>query len=234
MNDKKYTIVFFHGVSIGLFVYYELLNRLSNNYNIIAIELPNLNGVNARSITPMVDIFTSVYNVLRRTNIYDNIILMAHSMGSDYASAMLEYKNMYSSYHKIIRIILIDPVCFLHRTLRAHKIPICTKEEYITMDQHNLIIKNIAYYYFIHSYETQMVTLRSINNGGMTSFKNHNIKGLVIFGKNDYAIDAQRIYPYVVEHFKNLECHLLEGYSHGSLIESKNISKIVQLVDQLC
>jgi pimeloyl-ACP methyl ester carboxylesterase len=213
---------------VGLFIYYIILDKLSDHFNIVAIEMPNLNGLKTRSMCSNDVVLTSIYNVLRKLNIYDEIYLMGHSFGTIIISSMLNYQNMHSKYHKISGVVLMDPVCFYHRLTRAHILSLCDYPIYKKLyPGQNEFITMFIYYMIIHSYDNQMATHRFANNGALSVFRNHKIKGMVILGEDDLSIDAKNLYPYIKENFKNLEILMTKGHKHGDFLY-KDTDKIIQ------
>lgn len=105
-NNKK-TIIFFHGIGVGITPYIKYINYLiKNGYNVIAPEIKFMSN-RPMSIIPF-DI-SELYNELNdelHSKTYSNIILMSHSYGSVMHSFFVIHNNKI----KIEKNIMIEPI----------------------------------------------------------------------------------------------------------------------------
>lgn len=100
----KPTIVFIHGLGIGLYPYVSFINHLSDTFNVIAVEFDHLTlSGELTSNIQAADIVCNIVNTIE-----EPLIFLGHSYGSAIASAI--YKR---NPDIVSGLVLMAPICFL-------------------------------------------------------------------------------------------------------------------------
>jgi pimeloyl-ACP methyl ester carboxylesterase len=237
-KSHKKTIIFFHGIGIGLFPYMHIMEILSNKYNMICLEFPGLNG-DSLLIPKLEDIHLSVYNVLRKNKLYDtHIYVFGHSYGTDIASSFINHSNPFTHLYKINGIILLQPICFFHKIFDSHQLPVLSYNEYLDhlqVSNFNLIA-NFSYTFIIHHISNQQASFRTLYGGGLACFTNKKINGIVIVSDNDYVMDSKEIHRYIKSYFTNLQAIMIKDSTHCDFLFNKTkmeniIYKIINYIE---
>lgn len=126
-NNIKPTIVFIHGLGIGITPYLDYIYSMMDDCNIIIPILPNISNMEIKSIFSDIneEYFFPSYKTLRKDfnsmlkyhNI-NKINIIAHSFGTIILGILMKDKELLS---KIDKKVFIDPVCFIERSYKIFR-----------------------------------------------------------------------------------------------------------------
>lgn len=231
-NNTTKTIIFIHGLGIGTAPYLKFIQNFKNKYSIITIEI---NGLGTRFVNIAVGNFTNftftLERILKRHQLeFNNIILIGHSLGTDFVSSVNNVNNDHKLFYNS-HIILLDPICFLHGLIRTHYPMFSNIDEFKKIFPYKSLQQKIKlllfYYLFVRNISSQFVTKRVLSSATDIIFRDTKTKTFVYFGMKDDLIDAKNIERFVnKDNFPNIEKHILNE-SHGSFLYKKNILDIL-------
>lgn len=210
-------IVFIHGAGIGgAGPYMFFLNKFKNN-TLILVQMPNISGSHYQMVLPSLYNYTSAIKSLFREENITSYILMAHSLGTDIATSIINdtTKRLYPK-----KLILIDPICVPHHLDQTHYLPFMTLteintpvlnpfEKLINVFKLNLIIKDIW---------MQQVACRFLNSGADCIFRYQVCPTLFCFGGGDTIVPSNKICDYLKHNYTDLELFYYDGVNHGDFL----------------
>lgn len=231
------TILFIHGIGIGTSMYMNFIQKLNTKkYSILLIEI---NGIGTPFNEPIVSNFTNfTYTILRILKKHkldkSQIILIGHSLGTDYISCINNINNTHQLFN-VSHIVLLDPVCFLHGILRTHYIMFASFDDFKKIFPFKSIIQKIKcylfYYLVIKNISTQFITKRVLSSATDIIFRDTNKKCLVYLGMNDTLIHTKNIEPFINEKtFPNIEKFTMNE-RHGSFLYKQHV--LNKLIDKI-
>jgi hypothetical protein len=228
-NDpNKKTLLFIHGFGFGYFPYINSLIKLSKNYNIIILILPNISSyLYSKDISlDHLKIIDYLYDFIEKHE-YKKIIMMAHSFGTFISHIIMKNKRS-----KIIqKNIVIDPTYFFIDYTKIQK-----HAEFPCYNKKNIIfylIDSFVNYLIYDSIYLKNVCYRYLCGPKYWIYDSNNLKKhIFIFHKHDYVVNAELTYEKIKN---NNESYLIEteNASHGTILfDSKLYYKLIEIIEK--
>lgn len=231
------TIIFIHGIGFGSSMYINFILRMNKEkYSIIIVELYGLGTPFTHTTIGNFTNFTyTILRILKKHALHKNeIILLGHSLGTNFISAVNNINNTHKLFN-VSYIILLEPVCFLHHMTRATFSMYCSFNEFKTLLPYNSCIDKIytllLYYYIVRNISIQFINKRMLSSMTDIVFRDTKTICFVYFGLNDNFISAKTIessinndtFPNVTKFVMNEE--------HGSFLYKKEVS--IKLINKI-
>lgn len=206
-------VIFFHGVGIGCAAYAPLLRRLGERYTVLAFEIPGI-GTHFREAVAgnFTNLAHTVARALRIHKLHERrVVLVGHSLGSAFASAMHNASRSQGDLLRVAGIALLDPVCFMHGIARAKRTMLLTRSEFCrTFERTHAgvlekwmrrFVISATYYCILRDIGTQYVTKRVLSSATDVLFRDRNVPCLVYVGDRDTLIDGPSVAAFVKHEF---------------------------------
>lgn len=233
--------VFIHGVGLGAVPYVPLLQKLrrGRESTLIVLELPNCSR---SSFQPAMPNPTAFRNALERLLLHElgisragSYVLIGHSLGTDYCSMVMNDPRHVNGDSPLrpARLVLLDPICFAHEQLEAHRLPFWTCEEAIEKSTVWWPLQLAVLFFVIRDEYNQEATKRALVPGTDTIFRCspallRRCKTLVCLSGNDQALPAWKIHDYLRAQLPELEVRMDPGLEHGGFLNPLNPGWLAQ------
>jgi len=226
--------VFIHGVGLGAAPYLHFIDRLRRGRRapLVVLELPNCSRSNFQEVSPSVPSFRDAFERLLLNELQiagpGRYVLIGHSLGTDYCSMVMNDPRMPSSDPVLrpARLVLLDPICFVHEIAEAHRLPFWTFAEARRHAAKAGIwwpLMMIVLLVVIRDEYNQEGTKRAIVPGTDSIFRcSHSLlqrcPTLVVLSGNDVALPAWKVYDYVRAQFPEVQVRIDPGLEHGGFL----------------
>lgn len=218
-NPKnKKTVLFIHGLGLGVTPYLSYLYKIKDKCNIIAPILPNISNMDNRSIFQKinVDAFFPSYEIIREDfkemlnyhNI-DSIDVIGHSFGTIMMGILIKDDELANKFNKKV---FIDPVCFIDKSYQIFKY---INEQGNADDSITNVVFNMLVYYDIN---IRYITQRYLYGPEFWILdfdKLNNNKSLIVLSIKDSMVPSKSIYKRCCKY--NVPCITVNDAQHADI-----------------
>lgn len=223
--------IFIHGVGMGVLPYIIFLEQLRHTYPgpMVAIELPNASRCTFQTKLPDPSSFRHAYQrILLNLGVHSQRghVLVAHSLGTDYCSMVMNDPRKLNSPILPARLVLVDPICFPHEVFDSHRIMFWTFQEACRkMPAIPRVVIALALYLFIYDEYNQQIGKRALSPGHECMFKPtpemlRACPTLVCLSGHDATIPSWAIHDWIRAQFPDLFLRMDPQLEHGGFIMS--------------
>eukprot|EP00929_Paragymnodinium_shiwhaense_P040937 TRINITY_DN21299_c0_g1_i1.p1 TRINITY_DN21299_c0_g1~~TRINITY_DN21299_c0_g1_i1.p1 ORF type:complete len:537 (-),score=104.48 TRINITY_DN21299_c0_g1_i1:332-1942(-) len=228
-NGSMPPLVFIHGVGFGAVPYILFLEQLRRRWAgpIVAVELPNCSRCTFQTQMPTPAHFRHAFGrMLKAIGVSGpgGYMLVGHSLGTDFCSMVLNDPRGLASPILPARLVLLDPICFLHEVPAAHRLPFWTWEEARRKDDARTSPALAAVLFgIIRDEYTQQATKRAVCPGTDSVFRAspellRACKTFVCLCGTDQALPAWKLHDYIRAHFPDLKLRIDPPLDHGGFL----------------
>jgi hypothetical protein len=163
-SDKKKLVIFIHGLGFGIMPYVNFINKISEQFTVVAFELPNVSKNKTHYPNPPHEQIVGTIIKYLDTNFpgYSKDII-THSYGTTFMKAFIE------SNHKFDKVILVDPMCFYQTAFTSAKY-FCSnffdKLEQLKQQYKKIKLKTFIFHTLLHfvvfDIDTQYICKRQV------------------------------------------------------------------------
>jgi len=234
--------VFIHGVGLGAVPYIPLIRKLRQGRQgtLVILELPNCSRSHFQQSMPSPASFRNAFETLLQRELGisspGSYVLIGHSLGTDYCTMVLNDPRMghSDSILRPARVVLLDPICFAHEQLDAHRLPFWTCREAIEKTAVWWPLQLAVLFLVIRDEYNQEATKRALVPGTDTIFRlspelRRRCKILVCLSGNDQALPAWQIHDYVRSQMPDVEVRIDPGLEHGGFLNPLNPGWLAQI-----
>jgi len=228
---------------------------------LLVLELPNCSRSHYQDVVPSVPSFRAALETLLRREFgvarSGEYVLLGHSLGTDYCSMVMNDPRLAESARSEVheepplrpaRLVLMDPVCFLHESAESHRLPFWTVGEAMRKAGAwwRWPVQLLLLLLVIRDESNQEVTKRALVPGTGHARPSRNLRGafeegsrnllgtdtlfraspellrrcatLVTMSGKDQALPAWEIHDYLRAHFPEIEVRMDPGLEHGGFL----------------
>mmetsp|Transcript_36425 Transcript_36425/g.117682 ORF Transcript_36425/g.117682 Transcript_36425/m.117682 type:complete len:292 (-) Transcript_36425:245-1120(-) len=205
---------------------------------LLVLELPNCSRSHYQDVVPSVPSFRAALETLLRREFgvarSGEYVLLGHSLGTDYCSMVMNDPRLAESARSEVheepplrpaRLVLMDPVCFLHESAESHRLPFWTVGEAMRKAGAwwRWPVQLLLLLLVIRDESNQEVTKRALVPGTDTLFRAspellRRCATLVTMSGKDQALPAWEIHDYLRAHFPEIEVRMDPGLEHGGFL----------------
>jgi len=223
--------VFLHGVGMGVAPYTFFCQSLREIYNgpMVMVELPN---ASRSSFQPSFPSPASYRDALERIlkelggPWSDGYVLVGHSLGTDYCACVLNDPRGIASPILPGRLVLLDPICFIHELPQAHRISMWSWKEARQSDKRmpSIILAVVLFFILRDEYQQQAMK-RGLAPGTDFVFRAppeilRRCRTMVCISGSDAAIPGWQVHDYVRAQFPDIAIRMDPVLEHGGFLFS--------------
>ena len=216
LNNR--TIMFVHGLGLGITPYLTYLKELKELGSVIAPILPNLSNmdhhgfldkINEDSFFPSYQTIRNDFKLMLEYHNINKIDVVSHSFGTIILGILLKDDEAAS---KINKKIFVDPACFIDRSFKIFRYinEPGTSDDGIVNSVFNLLVYNDIYVRyiaqrFLYGPEFWVLNYEKLNTN----------ETLLVLSNKDSMIPSQSIYQRCKEY--NVPCLIIEDANHADI-----------------
>jgi hypothetical protein len=220
-KSSKTCLFFIHGVGIGPSKYIHFLYKLQSQYSIIVYEIYG-SHIGDSLITENIDnkIAVIVDFVLQAKE--ERVVLIGHSFGSLVANAIYNNYKFYTDTHFVKKIILIDPVCFLHNNSHSTYLVISDYAHYSELYKNELfskisVLNYMFYHWVVHNIRNQHLTKRLWTCLSFYALE-YDIDTMFVLGDRDSIVKTSELLGFLHTFYPASTIVVNQNCAHGEFL----------------